>query len=293
MRTGWGRGDNYLFFDGGPFGMGHQHEDKLAFQIHAHGSYLLVDPGNYMYDQSAMRAYVLGASAHNVISVDGKPQHRRGRPATNVNKAPEASRWESTPAYDYCEGVYADGFGGDNTLAVTHKRAVLFVKPDYWLVLDALTPPDADPHQYEALFHLGTDQAVAEGASVRTVGSAANLSITAVGADVALDVVRGQETPSYLGWRSEGILDRVPCPVGRFRWSTAGVSRILWVCYPAKPGDSAPETTAIPDLPNGALGATVKSTAGAVDTVRLTPNPDGTVLWEVERRGAEAIRVAL
>jgi hypothetical protein len=292
MRTGWGRDDNYLFFDGGPFGMGHQHEDKLAFQIYAYGSYLLIDPGNYMYDQSAMRAYVLGAAAHNIVSVDGKAQHRRGLRATSANTSPETSRWESTPAYDYCEGVYADGFGGDNALKVTQKRAVLFVKPGYWLVLDTLTPADADPHQYEALFHLGTDQAVAEGPSVRTVSDAANLSITAIGAEVAADVVRGQETPSYLGWRSRGILDRVPCPVGRFRWDAAGVSRVLWVCYPTRPGESAPAVAPLPNLPAGTLGATIETPGGA-DTVRLTPNPDGTVLWEVDRHGADGIRVVL
>ena len=59
MRTGWDSDDLYLFFDGGPFGYGHQHEDKLNIMLYAYGRVHVVDPGNYPYDSSQWRTYVL------------------------------------------------------------------------------------------------------------------------------------------------------------------------------------------------------------------------------------------
>ena len=33
MRSGWDKDATYLLFDAGPFGAGHQHEDKLHFVL--------------------------------------------------------------------------------------------------------------------------------------------------------------------------------------------------------------------------------------------------------------------
>jgi hypothetical protein len=67
MRTGWEPNDLYLLMDAGPFGYGHQHEDALSIVIYANGRYHVVDPGNYAYDSSKWRAYVISARAHNTI----------------------------------------------------------------------------------------------------------------------------------------------------------------------------------------------------------------------------------
>lgn len=61
-----------MLFDVGPFGAGHQHEDKLGFVIYAYGAYLVIDSGIYPYDTSRWRRYVLSPYAHNVIHVDKK-----------------------------------------------------------------------------------------------------------------------------------------------------------------------------------------------------------------------------
>ena len=78
MRSGWSKDDRYLLLDAGPFGYGHQHEDKLNFVIYAYGSVLVLDPGNYPYDNSVWRKYITSSYAHNVLHIDGKEQHRGG-----------------------------------------------------------------------------------------------------------------------------------------------------------------------------------------------------------------------
>ena len=55
MRSGWDKDDRYLLMDAGPFGYGHQHEDKLSFVLYAHGKVHVTDPGNYAYDSSQWR----------------------------------------------------------------------------------------------------------------------------------------------------------------------------------------------------------------------------------------------
>ena len=47
MRSGWDSDARWLWFDGGPFGYGHQHEDKLEIMVTAYREAFLVDPGNY------------------------------------------------------------------------------------------------------------------------------------------------------------------------------------------------------------------------------------------------------
>ena len=87
MRSGWKRDDVYLFFDGGPVGTGHWHEDKLNIYLKAYGRTLLTEAGGYAYDQSPMRYYVLSTPAHNTITVDGKDQHRGGEGKPEITPA--------------------------------------------------------------------------------------------------------------------------------------------------------------------------------------------------------------
>jgi hypothetical protein len=44
MLSGWGDDDLYACIDVGPFGYGHQHEDKLSLVVYAYGKELITDP---------------------------------------------------------------------------------------------------------------------------------------------------------------------------------------------------------------------------------------------------------
>ena len=65
LRTGWGQDDTWALMDAAPFGRAHQHEDKLSVLLYTNGKFLLTEGGNYAYDESEMRNYVLSTRSHN------------------------------------------------------------------------------------------------------------------------------------------------------------------------------------------------------------------------------------
>ncbi len=213
MRSGWTADATYLLFDGGPYGRSHQHEDKLHFVLWSQGRQLVLDPGNFSYDRSRWRRYVLSTAGHNTVLVDGQGQHRAGKKETHVWPRPwnaptppaNDTRWLSTREYDLAIGNYADGYGPKNEIEVLHRRRVLFVKAaNVILISDTLTPRDNAAHQYDALFHLDTAKAVVDETtrSVRTDNAGqANLALVALpGDDLSLTIVQGKEDEPVQGW---------------------------------------------------------------------------------------------
>lgn len=248
MRSGWDENALYLMMDAGPYGYGHQHEDALSIVVHAYGRYHVVDPGNYAYDSSQWRRYVLSTRAHNTIMVDGREQHRanRSREGYVVSK-PLPNRWASSERYDYASGTYDRGYGNQNEVQVEHSRHIFFVKPKYWIVVDFLSPADDAGHLYESMFHLDADGASVDPAtrSVRTENKdSSNLCIIPV-ADEGLDVriVSGQEEPVVQGWMPVGWVTGYKCkpiPTPIFSKRTAGATSMAYVLYPTLPGEQCP-----------------------------------------------------
>jgi hypothetical protein len=69
-RSRWDATANWAFFDVGPWGMDHQHNDKLHISIYSNGRALLSDAGRYTYKTDEWRAYFRGSQSHNVILVN-------------------------------------------------------------------------------------------------------------------------------------------------------------------------------------------------------------------------------
>ncbi|MBT5831741.1 MAG: heparinase, partial [Candidatus Latescibacteria bacterium] len=107
------------------------------------------------------RTYGLSTYSHNTVLVDGLPQNReRGfasEPLTDVT-------WVTSENYDYAIGVYDELYG--ESASVTHKRHVLFVKPDIFLVWDVLTSKDHASHNYQARWHVTTPNTAVDGAGI-------------------------------------------------------------------------------------------------------------------------------
>jgi hypothetical protein len=250
MRSGWDADAAYLLFDSGPFGYGHQHEDKLHFVLYAYGKQHLLDPGNYSYDASKWRTYVLTTPGHNTVLVDGQGQHRAGKPETYTWPKPwqdpvppqNDTRWVSTDDYDYAAGTYRDGYGPNNDSTVTHTRRILLVKGNspYWILVDTLTAADDRPHRYESLFHLDTSEATVDetSLSVRTGNAdASNLAILPrLGEGLQVRVVSGQEEPVQ-GWANDPWR---AVPTAVYTKEGPGVVRFLYVLYPTRPGQPLP-----------------------------------------------------
>lgn len=269
MRSGWDRDARLLHLDAGLFGAGHQHEDKLSILLYAFGKPLLVEGGVVMYDRSRWRAYVLQTRAHNTILIDGMDQFAAQRRDAYVWPRPWDTpvprgcdtRWFSADGTDWCEGWFRGpyrayrGFGAakepPKTLAgVTHRRGVLFVKPDLWIVHDTLSADAAGRHTAEALFHIHAESAAttAAGAVIATSAKGPGLLLQALGPEVpAVRLVEGEREPPVQGWSAQygkSVQDvpmkAVPTAVYALTWD--GHGELVTLGLPFQP-DQRPEVT--------------------------------------------------
>jgi hypothetical protein len=270
MRSGWDPGARWLWFDGGPFGYGHQHEDKLGIIVAAYGKTFLTDPGNFTYERSKWRSCFIDSPSHNVVLVDGQPQRRRGQPRENyVVKQPLPHVWVSEPTFDYVEAAFDENFGGEVKRNVSHTRAVLFVKPDFWVILDTLTSHDGRQHTYDALFHFDSKVEARDLRVLTQNPDQANLTLAArPDAGLNLKIVEGQQEPVQ-GWLPGGLSSVRPAPVAIYT-ARAATTHLVYVLAPAPQGAADPLRSVEP-MGNDPTAARIAFTDGRVYEVRFRP----------------------
>lgn len=228
MRASWDKDANYLLMDAGPFGTGHQHEDKLSLNVSAYGHRMIIDPGRYAYvskgsEDSKFRDYCLTTMAHSTVLVDGKGQNRRAARATWKTEQPMSIVWQTTPQFDYASASYGE-IPGETYKdaaqgAVVHRRQVLFVKPHYWIVVDTVgTGESTLPAKALSLFHLADGETVLDKTTgsvvLRLPGGPSMAIVPLLEEGLTAKIVKGQENPFLLGWDlSGGGGGRHPIPV--------------------------------------------------------------------------------
>lgn len=161
MRGGWGTSDPVLVFDCGPLGHGparHGHADALSFQLSAGGYSFLVDPGAFSYNLDYQwRDAFRSTRAHNTVVVDGQDQSVPGdRMSWKSMAVARSRRWVTTRWFDLADGEQ-DGYCRLPD-PVTHRRVVVFLKPDTWFIWDQLD--GSGRHSLEVLLHLRPDCSV-------------------------------------------------------------------------------------------------------------------------------------
>ncbi|MCR5381911.1 MAG: heparinase II/III family protein [Lentisphaeria bacterium] len=266
MRSGWTKNDNVMLMDAGPWGKGHQHEDKLTLSLYANGRLLLPDGGCTMYDHSRWRAYQLLTRAHNTVLIDGMDQFNGRKnyywplPWKGDKPAETDSRWYSTRHMDFVEGTYsgdyreytdydlqAKGFQPKIQHDLTHRRRVLYIKPDLWLVIDTVTAQDDLPHTMEALYHINAEKAEATDRTVvATTPKSAGLCLSSASfwRPVKTDIVKGKMEPPVQGWSANVRENRppdipmspIPTVIFSREWRRRG--DIATVLHPFKDGDN-------------------------------------------------------
>ena len=204
LRTGWGEDDTWLFFDGGPFGKAHQHEDKLQVLFHAAGKYILTEGNIYAYDSSEMRKYVLSTRGHNSVLVDGNGQNRHASYRWEDGDISKTSGLQSRlgDTVDAVRAVYNEGYGEEQDKSITHERSVYFFKKEegtkpFAVIVDRLTADKE--HDYAVLWHLDTEKLAMNGLHVQ----AEELRLLAPEAPMetaGLAVERGVQHPDWQGW---------------------------------------------------------------------------------------------
>jgi hypothetical protein len=142
MRDTWGhdrqsfRNSKYLLFNFTTNEPWHSHFDMMSIEAYANGRTILIDPGRYSYNPT-WRAQFKSSQSHSTIVVNDRNQQM------HVHGFAEGY---AQPGFQYIDGHH-DGFPFD----VKHRRKILFVKPDYWIVSDLLT--GSGEHTYDQYFH--------------------------------------------------------------------------------------------------------------------------------------------
>jgi hypothetical protein len=287
MRSGWNPDARYLFFDAGPHGGFHGHEDKLSIEVFAFGQSFIVDSGSYTYEkEDPYRAYFVGSQGHNTLLVNGLSQMRRwiDEPLSNQKKPENFATWISNDTFDYVSSCYAGGYGefsmekpkkGSIITDVKHTRHILFVKPDYWIIVDEIKA--SRPYYYDLLFH------APPGVMVKDVGNkqiilrksenGPGLRIIPAEPDsIEVSWVAGAETPIQ-GWYSVGHLKKAPSKAVSYRCGHNKSVFLLTVLFPF-PAGQGKELFELKPLPvKGSDGKAIKLTWGdGIDYLMFSRN---------------------
>jgi hypothetical protein len=209
----------YLAFDGGSFGVGHQHEDKLGFWLGAYGKSFLVDPGCHLYDRSdySYWPFLRSTAAHSTITIDGCGQNSRAArdvPGAWRPEQPQPIVFEKRADGSCIAGAFYNLGYGEEQIAVTHYR-IIFFYPDLqaWVIVDAVDCEGT--HTIESRFQFAPGEVTQDDFSARTNFTDANLFIQGRAEDWStLRIAKGEENPRE-GWYSEnyGKIEPAPCVV--------------------------------------------------------------------------------
>lgn len=245
MRHGKGQESAYLMFDCGPFGYrpapGHGHADALGFELYAGGRTLIADPGVYSYHLGEeWRNYFRSTAAHNTITVDGMDQSSLlglwhvVRPARAT-----LHEWITAQHFDFVDGSH-DGYTRLRQ-PVTHRRQILFVKPEYWIILDLLD--GQGQHRFDLHFHLMPDakvslDAISGMARIRHCEGTGLLICPIQNAGSQAEVITGSLNPIQ-GWLSRYSGEKTSAPTLRYTRITPTPARFGTILYPCPRADEA------------------------------------------------------
>ncbi len=224
-RTGYDRDATWLFFDAGPWGMAHQHNDALHLSLSAFGRDLLVDGGRYTYTDKPWRDYFKSSFAHNTIIVDGKEQNGGDavlEVSTTTHSRVEVSQLRLT-------GTFTSGYRGVEG-QVVHTRQIGFATRDRLVVVDHLQTDR--PRRVDVLWHLGADcRVAAEGNDTLTKNERGNVRITPVGEVKWRMAHRRGSTKPIQGWYSPRLNHKVENTCAVYSTEITGEAVFAWVIY--------------------------------------------------------------
>lgn len=237
-RSNYDSGAQFSFFDIGPWGTGHQHNDKLHLSVSAYGRDFLVDGGRFAYRgelADKFRKYATGSSSHNVILLDGVGQgpgpRKAKEPLSNVH-------FRITDEYDYAWNSF-DQFPGLEGTA-KHTRALFYLRGKFWIVVDRVETDR--PRSVETLWHWHPDASVSleENKVVATNFEEGNLRIVPIGYTAwNVQLVKGREEPVPQGWYSERYNKAEPNTVSIYSTEVDRTSYFVWLIYPTRKKFSA------------------------------------------------------
>jgi hypothetical protein len=188
-------------------------------------------------------------------------QMRRARPEAKLSTLGR-NEWESRPGYDFVSSEYLEGYARDPypgsapeaerepvevDARFSQRRAVFYVKSEYWILCDLIRGADPDAHTLEQLFHIAPIYepgaspplragrvSVSPSRILTRDEGLCNLAILPVDAGgLAARAQKGETSPA-VGWY--GLLGEYPAWDVTLERRTALPARMDAVLYPMAPG---------------------------------------------------------
>jgi len=252
MRSGWHSNAHQLIFDAGPLGCaissGHGHADLLSIQCSVYGENYLVDAGTCCYSATGdWRNYFRSTSAHSTIMIDGLNQAQPSGPFSWHSKPwARLLKTRSTQTVIYADACHDAWRELEDP--VTHRRRVLFVKPDYWVIVDDLSGKAR--HRIDLRYQFAPLHVALENSNwIRARGRLQHgLLIRSFStAELDCNIKAGALNPIQ-GWISPDYGHRMSAPVVNYSATTLLPLRIVTILFPVKDADApAPDIKVLID----------------------------------------------
>jgi hypothetical protein len=278
QRSGWEANDTQVTFDCGGFGIGsggHAHADALSFTLFSQGRDILIDPGTAIYNCAPQqRRYFRSAAAHNTVMIDrGRESRQSGQsePGDTFRwkaKAPARVRRQVVlPEIDYVDGIVE----GD----MTHRRQLIYVRPNYWIVLDELR--GKGEHDFDFLYHFAPGAQLSVMSEEQRGEIDCRVTIEDAGLQMSMyashpvraEAVCGQTAPMQ-GWASSMYGDCHASPV--LKASVRGATPVSMMSFMA-PGNSPIRSRRFKANSSHAIAAAIRD--GEYDDIVVNTVQDG------------------
>jgi len=236
MKSGWDREAHQMIIDVGPLGCpfssGHGHADLLSVQCSAFGEPILVDAGTYCYTpEPEWRNFFRGTAAHGTLRVDGRDQVESDGPFSWQGRARVRVReWRSGHACDFVDASHTAYPG------VVHRRRVLFVKPDYWVIVDDVAGDPPYVHRLDLGFQFAPiSVAIVRERWVRAETPRGNTFwIGSFAPALARPAIQCGTTAPIRGWVSRDYGQRAPAPLVTYTTRMSKPWRSITVLMPRR-----------------------------------------------------------
>jgi len=169
------------------------HADQLHVDLWIHGHNLAIDAGTYLYSgEGHWRNGLAHTSVHNTVTVDNKDQMTMLSRFTWTN-------WSKGKVLKHDKDVWQGEHDGYKP--VSHKRAVMSLEGDRWLVIDNLTADESHNYKLQWLLNDFPFEQKDDSVLLSLEGMKYKVQLGMLNGDGRFSIVRA-DPASTRGWRS-------------------------------------------------------------------------------------------
>ena len=280
MRSGWEEDADFLIMDCGPAGSNHRNRNQLAVELCARGIHWIENPGYGRRNSSPLyRWRAQDSRSHSTLNIAGASQ-QYNKDADGYMVSDPAG------AFDYAVGWYKGGYirmtndhqeTGKPITGVRHTRRVLYLRGEYWLVVDSLDGDVDGDTAANIRWTFPPSQAGFDPQSKRVWTEQQGKRLLISSADpeaLEVRIAEGEEKP-YVGWWSPGTQARryetLPAPEAIITRKGPLPLCFATVLAVEDPGTASPRITAS-SLSSRASGRIRIEHARGCDLVAIAPS---------------------